>query len=109
MTNQTLQIKDSESIERRIKYLELSIITITAILAIYSLTNSDTLLISVIFLLAVMIESLFSFVFDSFLEKKEIIEKDDFTSITSKLFNVWEWVYFTMYFIVVLSISIIFE
>ncbi len=76
MTDHTrITRKDDSSIERRIRFLELSIVTITAVLAIYTLNQNIGLIISLLILISAMIELLFSFILDDFVEIEEIQDK----------------------------------
>ena len=102
MKTQLIEKNDSEAVSRRVKYIELSIVTITALLALIALELPKELVLSVLLLMASILITLFSFVFDKFVEKMIVAEDDGNTILTSRLFNAWDWVYFGTYGLAVL-------
>ena len=97
MKTKIFEKNDSEAVNRRLKFLELSIVTITALLALIALQLPKELVLSVLLLMASILISLFSFVFAKFVEKIKVTEDDFNTIVTSKQFNAWDWVYFGTY------------
>lgn len=107
MNKQHVETTDSKALERRIKFIELAIITITAFLALIAIDQPKQIILSVLLLLLGIVSTLLSFIFDSFIEKKEIIKEEDSTIIKSKIFNYWDWLYFLLYSLAILYFSYI--
>lgn len=98
---------DDSATERRIKYIELSIVTITALLALIAFDQPKQIIISVLILLLSIGVSLVSFIFDPFIEQMEITTRGNSTVIKSQMFNVWDWIYFISYGLALLYFSCI--